>query len=108
MVALLTALGGRDALVRDAELRAGQALQTMTNDEDLSLREAAAVPVEVMGVPVSGGSSAPTSPSVCGRRGGEAGTTAERAGGVLYYRHLRLVAAGEVRLEAIDINRLHE
>src|SRR5829696_10445934 len=39
-VAVLTALGERDALVQDAERRAGQALRTMTNDEDLSLREA--------------------------------------------------------------------
>src|SRR5512132_1757898 len=36
----LTALGERDALVRDAERRAGQALRTMTEDEGLSLREA--------------------------------------------------------------------
>ena len=39
-VAVLTALGERDALVRGAELRAGQALLTMTDDEGLSLREA--------------------------------------------------------------------
>jgi hypothetical protein len=39
-VTVLTALGECDALVRDAERRAGQALQTMTNDEDLSVREA--------------------------------------------------------------------
>jgi hypothetical protein len=39
-VAVLTALGERDALVRDAERRAGQALRRMTNDEGLSLREA--------------------------------------------------------------------
>jgi hypothetical protein len=39
-VAALTALGERDALVRDAERRAGQALRTMTDDEGLSLREA--------------------------------------------------------------------
>jgi hypothetical protein len=39
-VAVLTALGERDALVRDAERRAGQALRTMTDDEGLSLREA--------------------------------------------------------------------
>jgi hypothetical protein len=39
-VAVLTALGERDALVRDAELRAGQALKTMTEDEGLSLQEA--------------------------------------------------------------------
>jgi hypothetical protein len=38
-VAVLTALGERDALVRDAELRAGQALRIMTGDEGLSLRE---------------------------------------------------------------------
>jgi hypothetical protein len=40
-VAVLTALGERDALVRDAERRAGQALRRITNDEGLSLREAA-------------------------------------------------------------------
>jgi hypothetical protein len=39
-VAVLTALGERDALVRDAERRAGQALRTVTDDEGLSLREA--------------------------------------------------------------------
>ena len=39
-VAVLTALGEQDALVRDAEQRAGQALRTMTDDEGLSLREA--------------------------------------------------------------------
>jgi hypothetical protein len=37
---VLTALGERDALVRDAERSAGQALRTMTEDEGLSLREA--------------------------------------------------------------------
>jgi hypothetical protein len=40
-VAVLTALGERDALVWDAEQRAGQVLRTMTKDEGLSLREAA-------------------------------------------------------------------
>src|SRR5687767_11332781 len=39
-VAVLTALGERDALARDAEQRAGQALRTMTDDEGLSVREA--------------------------------------------------------------------
>jgi hypothetical protein len=39
-VAVLTALGERDALVRDAERRAGQALRTMTDTEGLSVREA--------------------------------------------------------------------
>jgi hypothetical protein len=39
-VTVLTALGERDALVRDAERRAGQALLTMTNEEGLSVREA--------------------------------------------------------------------
>jgi hypothetical protein len=39
-VAVLTALGERDALVREAELRAAQALRTMTEDEGLSMREA--------------------------------------------------------------------
>ena len=39
-VAVLTALGERDALIRDAEQRAGQALRSMTDDEGLSLREA--------------------------------------------------------------------
>jgi hypothetical protein len=38
-VAVLTALGERDALIRDAERRAGQALRTMTAYEGLSLRE---------------------------------------------------------------------
>ena len=37
---MLTARGERDAAVRDAERRAGQALLTMTDDEGLSLREA--------------------------------------------------------------------
>ena len=37
---MLTALGERDALVRDAEQRAGQALRTMTDDEGVSVREA--------------------------------------------------------------------
>jgi hypothetical protein len=40
-VTMLTALGERDARVRDAGLRAGHALETMTNDDGLSLREAA-------------------------------------------------------------------
>jgi hypothetical protein len=40
-VAVLTPLGERDALIRDAEQRAGQALRTMTEDEGLSLRESA-------------------------------------------------------------------
>ena len=39
-VAVLTALGERDALIRDAERRAGQALRTMTDNEGLSVREA--------------------------------------------------------------------
>jgi hypothetical protein len=39
-VAVLTALAERDALVRDAERRAGQALRTMTDDEGLSVRDA--------------------------------------------------------------------
>jgi hypothetical protein len=39
-VAVRTALGERDALVRDAERRATQAVRTMTDDEGLSLREA--------------------------------------------------------------------
>jgi hypothetical protein len=47
-VEVLTALGERDALVRDAERRAGQALRTMTDEEGLSLREA----VEWCGVTV--------------------------------------------------------
>ncbi len=38
-VAVLTALGERDALIRDAEQRAGQALRIMTDGEGLSLRE---------------------------------------------------------------------
>ena len=39
-ITVLTALGERDVLVRDAELWTGQALRTMTDDEGLSLREA--------------------------------------------------------------------
>ena len=39
-VAVLIALGERDAAVRDVERRAGEALQAMTIDEGLSLREA--------------------------------------------------------------------
>jgi hypothetical protein len=38
-VAVLTPLGERDGAVRDAERRVGQALQTVTNDEGLSLRK---------------------------------------------------------------------
>jgi hypothetical protein len=41
-VNVLTALGERDGVVRGAERRAGEALQTMTIDEGLSLREAVA------------------------------------------------------------------
>ena len=37
---MLTALGERDAAVRDAERPAGEALQAMSIDEGLSLREA--------------------------------------------------------------------
>jgi hypothetical protein len=37
---VVTALGERDGIVRDAERRAGQALLTMTDDEGLTLREA--------------------------------------------------------------------
>jgi hypothetical protein len=40
-VAVLMALGERDALIRDAERRAGQARRTMTEDEGLSTHEAA-------------------------------------------------------------------
>jgi hypothetical protein len=40
-VDVLTALGERDGAVRDAERRAGEALRTMTDDEGLSIREAA-------------------------------------------------------------------
>ena len=39
-VTVLTALGERDGAVRDSERRAGQPLQTMTEDEGLSVREA--------------------------------------------------------------------
>jgi hypothetical protein len=39
-VAVLTALGERDAVARDADLRAGHALLAMTEEEGLSLREA--------------------------------------------------------------------
>jgi hypothetical protein len=37
-VVVLTALAGRDGAVLDTERRAGEALQTMTDDEGLSLR----------------------------------------------------------------------
>ncbi|MET0522161.1 MAG: hypothetical protein ABW156_09335 [Jiangellaceae bacterium] len=40
LVAGLTALGERDAQVREAERRAGRALLAMTDDEGLSLRGA--------------------------------------------------------------------
>ena len=40
-VEVLTALGERDGAVLDAERRAGDALRTMTDDEGLSVREAA-------------------------------------------------------------------
>jgi hypothetical protein len=39
LVAVLSALGERDAAVRDTERRAGEALQPMTIDEGLSLRD---------------------------------------------------------------------
>jgi hypothetical protein len=39
-VAVLIALGDREAAVRNAERRASAALQTMTEDEGLSLRQA--------------------------------------------------------------------
>ena len=39
-VAAVTALGERDALVRDAERRVMQTLRTMTEDEGLSVRDA--------------------------------------------------------------------
>ena len=38
-VAVLTALGERDSLVRDAERRAAQALRLMTDQEGLSIRD---------------------------------------------------------------------
>jgi hypothetical protein len=38
-VTLLTALGERDSLVRDAERRAAQALRLMTDQEGLSIRD---------------------------------------------------------------------
>jgi hypothetical protein len=40
VMALLTALAERDALIREAEQRASEALRMMTVDEGLSLREA--------------------------------------------------------------------
>jgi hypothetical protein len=40
-VAVLTALGERDGAVKDAERRAGEALRAMSEDEGLSVREAA-------------------------------------------------------------------
>jgi hypothetical protein len=41
-VVVLTALGERDALVRDAERRAGQALRTMTDDDRCARRSSGA------------------------------------------------------------------
>ena len=38
-VAVLTAIGERDSLVRDAERRAAQALRLMTDQEGLSIRD---------------------------------------------------------------------
>ena len=40
-VAVLTALGERDRAVKDADMRAGEALRAMSEDEGLSVREAA-------------------------------------------------------------------
>ena len=40
-VAVMTALGERDGAVKDAERRAGEALRAMSEDEGLSVREAA-------------------------------------------------------------------
>jgi hypothetical protein len=40
-VEVLTALGERDRVVHDAERRAGEALRVMTDDEGLSVRDAA-------------------------------------------------------------------
>ena len=54
-VAVLTALGERDALVRDAEQRAGQALRTMTDNECLSLRDSTEVQfIRLVKLPLSG------------------------------------------------------
>jgi hypothetical protein len=39
-VVVLTALGERDRAVKDAEMRAGEALRAMSVDEGLSVREA--------------------------------------------------------------------
>jgi len=46
-VAVLTALGERDGAVRDTERRAGDALQTMTSEEGLSLSGGAVAPLRV-------------------------------------------------------------
>ena len=40
-VAVMTALGERDGAVKDAERRAGEALRAMSEDEGLSVHEAA-------------------------------------------------------------------
>ena len=40
-VAVMTALGERDGAVKDAERRAGEALRAMSEEEGLSVREAA-------------------------------------------------------------------
>jgi hypothetical protein len=39
-IEVLTALGERDRAVQDAEVRAGEALRTMTDEEGLSVRQA--------------------------------------------------------------------
>ena len=64
-VAVLTALGERDGAVRDAERRAGQALQTMTEDEGLSVREA----VEWCGRGAHGAGGQPATPTCAGSAG---------------------------------------
>ena len=62
-VAVLTALGERDALVRDAQRRAGQALRTMTDNGGFSVREAldwCGSGVTVRDLPGCCGSTAPS------------------------------------------------
>ena len=87
-VAVLTALGERDALVRDAERRAGQALRTMTDNEGLSLREA----VDWCG---NGLNRARDNPATAARRrsSGQSRRTSRMSGSWANYDQLRTTTA---------------
>src|SRR5829696_82800 len=72
-VAVLTALGERDALVRDAERRARQALPTMTDDEGLSVLKAvdgaasaSSAAAHLLGRPYGAGADAATADAKSG------------------------------------------